>query len=151
MTIKETDVPDANVQTFNVCAAHRPVANPDLDFPEPLLPLPCQKKNPWMKVHMYKKWHNVVPQKYWKRPALSHWQKIPSRQRLRGRNGRYFVNGRRKRIRSKWRGQRLQFMGKMTEEAVEGEQTKRILLAVTCLLCDTFWTLQFKTFVSVEG
>ena len=47
--------------------------------------------------------------------------------------------------------QRLQFIGKLTEEAVEGEQTKRIILAVTCPLHNTFWRLWFKTYVSVKG
>ena len=42
-------------------------------------------------------------------------------------------------------------MGNMTEEAVEGEWTKRIILAVTCPLRDTFRRLRFKTYVSVEG
>jgi len=38
MTTKEADVPDAKVQTFNVCVAHCPVAKQVLDFPEPYCP-----------------------------------------------------------------------------------------------------------------
>lgn len=65
MTIKEADIPDAVVKTFNCSARNRPTTKPDLVFPEPLEQLPAQKLNPWMRCHFYKKWRHVVPQKHW--------------------------------------------------------------------------------------
>ena len=67
--IREVDLDDAKDVPYLASKRGRPKTAPGLIFPlnltPDLTPLPKQEKNPYMVVHMFKKWRHVVPEQYW--------------------------------------------------------------------------------------